>query len=383
MVNVPWPAPFNTNIDPEEACTTFKAAWNNYCRATEMNKWSAEQESRKISIREDAIKKYNNFGITENMKSCEDILEVMSTKMLPKKNVIYNRYIFHSRNQGEESFDVFYIKISKLIENCNYKDLRDELLRDKIVFGIRDLSLKKELLKRENLTLIDAVNMWKASQLTELQIKSFTTCDTESIKKIADKTLPRLCKFCGTEHEFKKNLCPAWGKKYKNCKGKNHSDKVCKKTLKKKVKEVKNSQPPIELSNSSSDPEDSDAVVKKIGTEKTYTQMAESMVQYKCGKTRKTSKCLLDTAADECLVGLKNIKDMMGKESVKKLMRPSKKILFGFGGNNIIIHGQIDIVLKVQVAGKQSKYKITFQVVHTPHIPLLSCKACTKMGLVK
>ncbi|KAL4718640.1 hypothetical protein ACJJTC_009986 [Scirpophaga incertulas] len=91
--------------------------------------------------------------------------------------------------------------------------------------------------------------------------------------------------------------------------------------------------------------------------------------------------CLLDTAADECLIGYKN--KMFSRDYIKKNLKPSRKCLYSFGGHNIFIHGQIDIWLKVTREHKSRQYKVTFQVVHTPHIPLLSCKACVDMGLVQ
>jgi hypothetical protein len=206
-INVPWPAPLNVNSDPEEAFNIFKESWKNYCRATEMETWSTNQEARKISvlmsaIGEEAIKKYNNFGIQESDNTCEIILNVISSKMVPKKNVIYNRYIFNSRNQGEENFDLYYSELIKLVDDCNFKDLRDELLRDKIVFGIKDISLKKDLLKRENLTLNDAVNQCRASEITERQVK--TLAQPEIIKKIKEDTPMKACKFCANKHLSKK-----------------------------------------------------------------------------------------------------------------------------------------------------------------------------------
>lgn len=417
-VSVPWPAPLSIHIDPEEAFVSFKSSWQNYCRATEMDKWLPEQESRKVSILisalgEEALKKYNNFGIQESDSTCEDVLKVISLKMVPKKNVIYNRYIFNCRNQEEEIFDLFYGELTKLIDECNYGDIRDDLLRDKIVFGIKDLALKKELLKRDNLTLNDAVNLCRAAEVTERQMKTFT--HSENVKKIQERkteiNTSRKCKFCGEVHIFKKSLCPAWGKTCRVCKGKNHSDKVCKKKKKvkqlqshntetqsstsesedsevikkierkkkKKIRQLKSHN--TETHSSTSESEDSEVIIKKITNGQ--KNMAECTLEYKFGNTWKDTKCLLDTAADDCLVGLKNLEKMLGKEYIRKNMRPSKKCLFAFGGNNIMIHGEIDMLLKAKVAGKNTKYQVTFQIVHTPHIPLLSCKACTKMGLVK
>lgn len=38
------------------------------------------------------------------------------------------------------------------------------------------------------------------------------------------------CKYCGNKHEFKKELCPAWGRQCAKCKGRNHFAKMCQRT---------------------------------------------------------------------------------------------------------------------------------------------------------
>lgn len=69
---------------------------------------------------------------------------------VPGRNVIYSRYIFNSRSQvSGESFETFYTEISKLVEDCDYKTFKSDLLRDIIVIGIKDNGLKNETFKKE------------------------------------------------------------------------------------------------------------------------------------------------------------------------------------------------------------------------------------------
>ena len=54
-----------------------------------------------------------------------------------KKNVIYKRVIFNMRSQKEgEPIDSFITEVYALTECCNFGNLRDELIRDRLVEGI-------------------------------------------------------------------------------------------------------------------------------------------------------------------------------------------------------------------------------------------------------
>lgn len=57
----------------------------------------------------------------------------------PKRNTIYERYVFNSRCQkGNESFDQFLTRLQELATTFQFGTFEDEMLRDRIVTGIRD-----------------------------------------------------------------------------------------------------------------------------------------------------------------------------------------------------------------------------------------------------
>lgn len=54
--------------------------------------------------------------------------------------------MFNSHTQGEnESMDEFIANLYRLAENCGYGSLHDELVRDRIVVGIKDAKLSEKL----------------------------------------------------------------------------------------------------------------------------------------------------------------------------------------------------------------------------------------------
>ena len=75
-----------------------------------------------------------------------------------RKNVIYERARFNKRDQLEgETAEEYITTLYSLVKTCNYKaDLVDEMLRDRLVAGIRDKPLSDKLQMKADLTLESA-----------------------------------------------------------------------------------------------------------------------------------------------------------------------------------------------------------------------------------
>lgn len=70
----------------------------------------------------------------------------------PKRNAIFERYKFNSRIQEPgESVDSFVTALYSLAETCEYDNIRDEFIRDRIVIGIRDTRASERLQLMSNL----------------------------------------------------------------------------------------------------------------------------------------------------------------------------------------------------------------------------------------
>ena len=71
-----------------------------------------------------------------------------------RRNVIFERARFNRRVQKEgESADQFITALYELIETCEYGDLKGEMLRDRIVVGLRNTTLSERLQLDPDLTL--------------------------------------------------------------------------------------------------------------------------------------------------------------------------------------------------------------------------------------
>lgn len=171
-----------------------------------------------IYHRRQSKKKISNFRLTEIEKTtAERVLQLIGERIKSDRNLLYDRYMFHSCNQQEEeSFDDYYLRLKKILDVCTYnqKVIAEEMLRDRIVFGVKDVSLKRKFLKEDpyTLTLDKLRQICKVKETTGQHLKTLTPED-KSVNMIAQKKEGKmLCRFCAREYSFKKELCPAWKK---------------------------------------------------------------------------------------------------------------------------------------------------------------------------
>ena len=109
---------------------------------------------------------FNGFTYADesHKKDPEEILKKFKEQRAPLTNVIYERQLFHSRTQhSDESFDTFYSHLCNLVKTCEFGNLADDMVRDRIVSGIRDDNLQRRLLCEARLTLKSAVHMCRAA----------------------------------------------------------------------------------------------------------------------------------------------------------------------------------------------------------------------------
>ena len=82
----------------------------------------------------------------EEAKKYETVKAKFENKFTVKKNVIFERAKFNPRVQEQnETVDSFITDLYKLSQHCEFKNLKDELIRDRIIVGLRDRKLSEKL----------------------------------------------------------------------------------------------------------------------------------------------------------------------------------------------------------------------------------------------
>ena len=75
-------------------------------------------------------------------KKYAKVKEKFDNHFIVRRNVIFERAKFNKRKQEDsENVDNFVTSLYTLSEHCGYNDLREEMIRDRIVIRIKDANL--------------------------------------------------------------------------------------------------------------------------------------------------------------------------------------------------------------------------------------------------
>ena len=138
--------------------------WQRWKKSLSSSGLASENEQRQVStllycLGEQAEDVLSSTGISEeNRKKYSEVMNTFDDYFQVRKNVIFERARFNRRNQLlGETVEEYVTVLFNLVDSCNYGELRDEMLRDRLVVGIRDMALSERLQMDSKLTLGKAV----------------------------------------------------------------------------------------------------------------------------------------------------------------------------------------------------------------------------------
>ena len=329
-------------------------------------------------IGEDAVDLFGTFEWTAeaDKEKLEKVLEKFQGYCQPRSNVLFETYLFGNRKQGEsESIDAYVTALRKMSDTCEFQD-RDRRIRDQVVLGLRDSSVRERILRRPNPSLVEVLEFARASEVAEQQSKLIIdkstieeACAVKTHKKRAEakqkrpvahqnKKSPSQCKFCGKKHEFVKEKCPAFGKKCNTCGGQNHFATCCSKE--KTVRAVSEQVEQINLFN--------------VNTPKCKKKTQSVLVV----KSKKIIQFHIDTGASCDVLSWKDYVRVTSDHKGADLI-PNQIELIAYGGNKWKSVGTCE--MEVELKGK--RHILSIVVVNINAQPLLSLESSEKLGIVK
>lgn len=401
---------------PEKLNTTsgnLAENWKQFRRDLEIYMTATESNDKNAKVKiaiflnligRDALKLFDTFTLTTAQKeNYDDVLKSFEDFCKPKKNVVFERFMFISRSQKDgESFDSFLMDIKRLASSCDFGAIESEMIRDRIVHGIANKKVQTRLLEMSELTYDKAVEKCRADEATQEQTMNMnkTTTSVDELKQKSDKDRQtntngrgkgnnnnyrgnrnhsrnytnntnndnknndnrqhnfrshqnnsnstnrsnsnNSCKYCNYNHEPRK--CPAYGKTCRSCSKMNHFSSVCKN---RKVDAINSSD--FDNNNDSffanSLTQVYDRNVHEVNNGRKPIWRENLLINDKVVAFK------VDTGSDVSTL-TKRLLDVIAPNAQ---LKPSTKILNAFGGG---------IVKPIGVCRLQASYKIHGRIVH-------------------
>lgn len=170
---------------------------------------------------------------------------------VPQSNVIHERAIFNQRAQkAGESVEAYVRSLHDLAQHCDFGSKKDEHIRDRLVVGLADRNVSRDLQMKSQLTLAHAVSVARQAETVKENMKcqmepaaAAVTHEVEhrgrrqvatgkgavrsgNIDPHSDSDMIK-CKFCNRKHARNRKVCFARNAECDNCKQKGHFAVCC------------------------------------------------------------------------------------------------------------------------------------------------------------
>ncbi|PIK34848.1 hypothetical protein BSL78_28326 [Apostichopus japonicus] len=179
----------------------FRQSFEIYSIATDLGKKDDAVQSMTLLhvAGPEVVEVYNTFkwDTAGDDKKLGKILEQLEKYCNPRKNVTYERHVFNKRNQQPgESIDTYVTDLRVKAKSCEFAQLTDTLIRDRVVCGITNDAVRARLLRDDKLTLETAIQICRASEISQTQAQSLQennvtshihACQTEKNKRGSTK----------------------------------------------------------------------------------------------------------------------------------------------------------------------------------------------------
>ena len=404
--NLPIPEKMVCQGDLPSNWEFFKQRWMDYEVVTGLR--NQESQVRLTTLRSvmgrDCLQILKNLGLSEEQsRNIDEVLSALEGYFRPQKNVVFERFKFNSAIQSpSETVDSYINNLRHLSSTCDFGSLTDELIRDRLVIGVRDSGLKERLLREQKLTLDKALKLCKASETASEHLKSMSKRVEEV--SLLNKLKPRgekgakarqarpptkltnsrasekskKCKFCGlAKKHAKKEDCAAYGKECHFCKKKNHFSSVC------KAKTRANSSEKVKVVLEESDTySESLFKLETLSTLSSKGKKVFASLEFCLADTHKHNYksqllCQLDTGATCNVISYGDVCALL--QTAEPPLRKSTVRLKLFDGSVMKPRGEIDFLVEYRGV----RYSLQFQVVSKSNRPLISFESCEKLGLLK
>ena len=345
---------------------------------------------------------FNTWTVTDaQAKQLKTYYEKFKAYVQPKLNPVFARYKFNNEVQGSKTFEQFVTSLKLLVIDCSFRDdTKDEMIRDRIVFGVREPKVREKLINLgSKLTLEKAIETGQSFEYSQEQLRSMTSGDVSSdvhlVQRRGQKQTHRTkghqpsgqpqlgatssraphrpgkqsstakCSHCGYKHS-KTELCRAKGKRCDYCHKMNHFASVCR--AKKSVSEVNSQEPWCENECESDFYVDSVDSVNEIRNNQAF-------VELEVGQKHFQTSFKVDTGSQVNILP----SSTFYKLGIKTALQKPSTTLTAYDGKTLNTLGFITLPCKRD----RRSLDVAFYVVETKSQPILRLKTCIDFDIVK
>ena len=324
----------------------------------------------------EALEIYNTFSwpTADDKNKVDKIMEKFDQYCNPRKNITWERHKFNTRNQQPgETIDQYVTDLKTKAQTCEFAELKDGLIRDRIICDINCDRTRARLLKEGELTLQKALDICRANEATTTQLKTLSSSATSkethyqevlAIQKRYQSDNPKpQCDKCGNRH-YRHQPCPAQGVECYNCGRRNHFAKVCRsRTITKYQKKIHS------VTHDGSDTSDDLFIgMVKCAT----TKLPDWKVTLLINNHRMCFK--IDTGAQCNVISRQKYHQLSSMP-----LQQSHARLVAFGGQRLNACGKVTMNCR----HKGKRHPVVFEVIDHDTPNILGLKTCVELNLVQ
>ena len=160
---IPHPAPMSVQGDVAQNWKDFEVEWGHYVVATQLVKKLKKDngqpdEAGMLQVAstlcsvmgKDCLKIMNSLPtLTEvDRRNPGRIKDELRAHFVPQRHVLFERYKFDTASQqATDTVYTYLVRLRQLAESCDFGTLKNSLIRDRLVIGTTDASMRDRLLR--------------------------------------------------------------------------------------------------------------------------------------------------------------------------------------------------------------------------------------------
>ncbi|KAK3925564.1 hypothetical protein KUF71_013813 [Frankliniella fusca] len=394
QLRVPDPEPFNWVAEEWPA---WSRRYERFCRLSGLDKDDATRQVDFLIYlmgdKAEEVMKTFKYVPPETAASAQTLLKKFTEHFGGKINVVYERAKFNQRYQqpGEPAID-FITDLFGMAEKCNYRDLKEELIRDRIIVGISNIQLSAAMqmdaaidLNKAKETVLQAEDVQKQlptvrnghGDTAQAQVHAAfqnkgkgkkpgkPVTNNKPVKPQQDgkkAQYPNSCKRCGRSPSHPISQCPAKNGICGKCKAKGHWAVMCRT----KISEATATE------NENPQANEVSYYLDCVEAAETFTKPSK-ILRVDITSNGQLTRWKIDSGADVPIVGDKHVDILQPTDVV-----PAGIKIFLAGSTPADITGKF----KVKVDWKGKAFHDWVYILPGQKEPLLSRDLALKLGLI-